>query len=115
MKVQEWHSQPCASCMRISVHQVCRPLYAAINRALSSDGGGSNGGNGGSNGGNDGGAGGGNGGGGDGGGDNSEASGVLEGTSMAAGRLARLDANVREWSAQAYSSACTVRLDSEER
>jgi len=94
---------------------VCRPLYAAINRALSSDGGGSNGGNGGSNGGNDGGAGGGNGGGGDGGGDNSEASGVLEGTSMAAGRLARLDANVREWSAQAYSSACTVRLDSEER
>jgi len=88
---------------------VCRPLYAAINHAFSSDGGGSNGGNGG-NGGNDGGAGGGNGGGGNGGGGNREAGDVLEGTGMAAGRLARLDANIREWSAQVVP---LVHLDSE--
>ena len=110
MQVQ-WHSdsQPCVLYASSSVRQVCRPLYAAINHAFSSDGGGSNGGNGG-NGGNDGGAGGGNGGGGNGGGGNREAGDVLEGTGMAAGRLARLDANIREWSAQVVP---LVHLDSE--
>ena len=84
--------------------QFCRPLYAAIVHTLSSDGGGSNGsndgngGNGVNSGGNDGGSGC------DGGGGNinriRNAGDVLECASMAAGRLARLDANVREWSAQ---------------
>ena len=90
----ECHPQPYVlSC----VLQVCRPLYAAIVHALSSDArgsDGSNGGNGGNSGGNDG--------GGNGGGGNSKAGDVLESASMAAGRLARLDANVREWSAQVH-------------